>query len=109
MSDRRAITASGRPGPARRDLRGATRHDEAMIQAEVRRLARALRPYRVLRRDALQRKARAARWHEGAFERALDAAVESGAIKQLPRNFYGCPNTERVPSSENGQGERGKQ
>ena len=61
-----------------------------MIQAEVRRLARALAPYRVLPRSTLRRTAGAESWQEGGFDRALEAAVEAGKIKQLPADFYAC-------------------
>jgi hypothetical protein len=59
-----------------------------VIQAEVRRLARALAPYRVLKRDTLRRAAGADAWHEGGFERALSAAVEEGRIKRLSDELY---------------------
>jgi hypothetical protein len=45
--------------------RSARRHEEAVIAAEVRRLARALAPYRELQRDALRRTAGASSWREG--------------------------------------------
>ena len=69
-------------------VRQRRRHDEAVVQAEVRRLARALRPFVVLHRAALAREARAERWHEGGFERALSAALSSGVIERLPADFY---------------------
>lgn len=77
------------PIPEQKARRAANRHEEAVIQAEIRRLARALRPSRVMPREAL---ARAASWHEGGFERALDAALEAGAIKRRPLGFYGAAN-----------------
>lgn len=46
--------------PRRRSWSGARRHEQAVIQAEVRRLARALRPSRVKGRDALERSGGAA-------------------------------------------------
>lgn len=70
------------------------RHSEAVIQAEVRRLARALRPYGVLHRNALERAAGAERWHEGSFDRALSRAVGSGAIERLPAGFLRSPRSE---------------
>ena len=84
---RRAESQPARPR-AERDRRMARRHDEAIIQAEVRRLARALRPYGVLHRDALEQAADARRWHEGGFDSALDAAVRAGAVQRLPSGFY---------------------
>jgi hypothetical protein len=80
-SSRSPATRTGR----RRTLR---RHEDAVIQAEVRRLARALAPYRVLQRDARRRTAGAESWHEGGFERALAAAVEAGRIERLSDEFY---------------------
>jgi hypothetical protein len=64
--------------------REARCHDEPVIQAEVRRLARALRPDGVLHRDALERAAGAPHWHEGAFASALAAAVRAGVIERVP-------------------------
>ena len=81
---------------AKRDRRMARRHDEAIIDGEVRRLARALRPYGVLHRDALEQAADARRWHEGGFDSALDAAVRAGAVHRLPAGFYRTPSLRRV-------------
>ena len=64
------------------------RHEQAVIQAEMRRLARALKPYRILHRDALQHAAGADSWHDGGFDRALRAAVKAGAVEPLPGGFY---------------------
>ncbi len=47
--------------PWDRRRRRARRHQEALIQAEIRRMAHLLRPYRVLTSDALQRHAGTAR------------------------------------------------
>lgn len=65
-----------------------SRHDQAVIQAEVRRLASCLKPYRILHRDALERACGSENWHEGAFERALKEAVRAGAVEPLPGGFY---------------------
>lgn len=56
MSDRDQRSRRRDNGPPGRqgDRRRLSRHDEAVIQAEVRRLARTLRPYGALRRDALE-------------------------------------------------------
>jgi hypothetical protein len=78
----------GRAKRARRGRGAVARHDEAVIEAEVRRLANTMRPYGVLRRDALERAAGAAGWHQGGFDAALRAAVRTGAFKQLPAGFY---------------------
>ena len=64
------------------------RHDEAVVQAEIRRLSRALRPYGVLRRDELEHEVGARSWHAGGFGEALDRAVRSGLVKRLPFGFY---------------------
>ena len=69
--------------------RGALRHDEAVIQAEVRRLALALAPFGVLGREALAREVGAERWREGTFEQAVSVAVKTGVIQKLPGGFYG--------------------
>jgi hypothetical protein len=65
-----------------------SRHDRAVIQAEIRRLARTLKPYRILHRDALERACGAEKWHEGGFDRALQEAVKAGAVQRLPGGFY---------------------
>ena len=56
------------PGSTGGRSRHRRRHENAVIQAEVRRLARALGPYRVLQEDALSRTARAGSWHGVGFE-----------------------------------------
>lgn len=58
MTDKDELAAA--TAPERRTWSGARRHDQAVIQAEVRRLARALRPGGVSPRDARERSARAA-------------------------------------------------
>jgi hypothetical protein len=63
-------------------------HHLAVVQAEARTLAQALQPFGVLRKDQLKREARAAKWREGNFEVALQAAVEAGEIQPLPLDFY---------------------
>jgi len=48
-----------------------------------------------MRRDVLERSVRGANWNDGGFERALDAAVQMGAIKRLPLDFYGSADSDR--------------
>ncbi len=69
------------------------RHEEAVIQAEVRRLVHAIRPFGILRRDFLARESGAERW-AGGFERALQASVEQGRLEARPFGFYRetCPD-----------------
>ena len=69
-----------------------SRHEEAVLQAEVKRLVRALAPYGVLSHDVLRREAGARNWREPRFERALAAAVEQGEIEALPLGFYCLPH-----------------
>lgn len=64
------------------------RHEETLIHAGAVRLAHAIRPFRVLQKDALQQVAGAAHWHAVAFQQALDAAVEQGLLEPLPFGFY---------------------
>jgi hypothetical protein len=64
------------------------RHEEAVLQAEVRRLARAIQPFGILRRDALAREAGAEHWGQVGFGSALQAAVDQGLLEQLPFGFY---------------------
>ncbi|HSC04625.1 MAG TPA: hypothetical protein VLC49_14945 [Solirubrobacteraceae bacterium] len=60
-TDERTGTRRSSPSPASTSGRSRQRrrHENAVIQAEVRRLARALAPYRVLQEDTLRRAARA--------------------------------------------------
>jgi len=74
--------------PREHDRDARRRHEEAVIQAEVRRLARALAPYGVLHRNALERLVGAQRWHTGGFDDALAAAVRSGEIRRLSFGYY---------------------
>jgi hypothetical protein len=53
-----------------------------------RRLARALEPFLVLRRDALEHVAGAEHWQEDGFDRALSAAVREGVIEPEPFGFH---------------------
>ena len=69
-----------------------TRHERAVLHAEVMCLVNALSPFRVLRRDALARAAGATRWHENMFDRAIKAAVAPGQITELPLRFYALPS-----------------
>lgn len=82
------ITGKGRAAGERPRSRRGTRHDNAVIQAEVRRLARAIAPFGVLHHDSLRDLVDAGRWNEGGFEAALTAAVREGVVDPLPGNFY---------------------
>jgi hypothetical protein len=82
----RVMTPSSRGCDIR--SRSLTEHERAVRSAEIRRLVAALRPFGVLRRDALAQAAGAMRWHESDFELALGAAVEAGEIHELPLGFY---------------------
>lgn len=68
--------------------RRRARHDEAIIQAEVNRLARAIQPFGVMRRESLQKAAGAEHWHDGGFDTALEAAADAGVLTALPLGFY---------------------
>jgi hypothetical protein len=88
-----AFTRLEAAGRAQRTTRArqasiSDRHRVAVVQAEARRLARILQPFGILRKDQLKRRAGAASWHEGSFDSALHAAVESGEIERLPLDFY---------------------
>jgi hypothetical protein len=54
-------------------------------------LALALAPFGVLSRDALAEQAGVRRWRDGSFDRAIRAAVQTGAIEELPGHFYRDP------------------
>lgn len=65
-----------------------SRHEDAVVRAEMRRLARTLEPYGILHRETLERACGADKWHEGGFDRALREAIKAGAVKPLPGGFY---------------------
>lgn len=81
-----------------RSPRGNDPHDAAVLRAEVTRVVHALRPYRILRHEALEREAGAQSWHQQGFERALRAAVAAGAIEKLPLGFYRLPSARDTPA-----------
>jgi hypothetical protein len=58
--------------------RRRARHDEALIQAEVNRLARAIQPFGIMGRESPQKAAGAEHWHESGFDSALEAATNAG-------------------------------
>lgn len=87
------MTSTGKTGragttPGQRPPSISDRHRVAVVQAEARRLARILQPFGILRKDQLKRSAGAESWHEGSFDSALYAAVQSGEIERLPFGFY---------------------
>jgi hypothetical protein len=83
--------------PSSSDRGRRRRRDDAVVQAEIRSLARALAPYGVLRRDALERSAGARRWHDGGFDDAIAAALRAGAVKRLPFGYYRDANRNERP------------
>jgi len=74
-----------RPRPL---LRDTAAHEDAISQAEAKRVLRALAPFGVLSKEALEHECRAGTWHDGGFAAALHAAVKAGLIVELPGGFY---------------------
>jgi hypothetical protein len=72
-----------------------TNHDQAVVEAEIKRIVHALSPFGVLHRRALERAASADTWQEADFERALSTAVKKGEIDALPFGFYAIARGER--------------
>jgi hypothetical protein len=62
------------------------RHQQAVIQAEMRRLSRGLAPYR-LHRDAFRHITGVRRRRQDGFDAALRAALRSGSTKALSESF----------------------
>lgn len=77
----------GLAGSARKSA-ADPRHERAINRAGAVRLAHAIRPYGVLRKDVLAEVAGAGRWSAGAFQNALDAAVELGLLQHVALGFY---------------------
>ena len=64
-----------------------TRHDDAVLRAEVLTLVRELRAAGPLTRSTLAVRCHASRWRGGSFEAALQAGFRDGALRQLPFDF----------------------
>ena len=71
-----------------RGFRDGRANENAVIQAEIRRLVSAIRPFGVFNKDALAHKARAEHWREGGLDRALNASVDEGLLEDRPFGFY---------------------
>lgn len=69
-------------------LRDTAAHQDAVSQAEAKRVVRALAPFGILSREALEHECRAGTWHDGGFTAALRAAINAGLIVELPGGFY---------------------
>ena len=81
----------------------AESHRKAVLGAEIRVLVHALGPYRVLKREALEREVKAHNWRDGGFEQALEAAIEQQQVERLPFGFYRLPHPEppdEMPDTE---------
>lgn len=89
--------AGARRRPADDRRRAEAQRKDALLQAEVRQLMRAIRPFGVLNHDALARACRAHLWRSGRFEDALRAAVREGRLRPLGFGFYGA---RRIPARE---------
>jgi hypothetical protein len=78
------------------------RHHDAVLAAEVRRLARALRTVGPMPRPALARATGCDHWREGNFEAALEAGLRSGRLRELPLGFVAA--APRQPRTDAGSG-----
>jgi hypothetical protein len=76
------------------------RRERALNRAGAVRLVRAIRPFGVLRRDALAQVAGAGRWPAGAFQGALDAALELGLLEHVAFGFYQESRSKRASIQE---------
>jgi hypothetical protein len=73
---------------SRPPLRDTLAHEHLIAEAEAKRLLRALAPFGILSREALEHECHAATWHDGGFSAALTAAITAGMIDELPGGFY---------------------
>lgn len=69
-------------------LRDTPAHERLIAEAEAKRLLRALAPFGILSREALEQECHAATWHDGGFSAAITAAINTGLIDELPGGFY---------------------
>jgi hypothetical protein len=95
------------PTPARR--RRTSRHDDAVLSAEVRRLVRVLRAYGPLQRASLARISHAERWREGSLDRAVTEAIRDGQARELPFDFLATdqPGAARSSPSRSSEAQAG--
>jgi hypothetical protein len=90
--------------PAQTGRRRASRHDQAVLSAEVRRMVRVLRSFGPLPRASLARISQAERWREGSFDHAVKAAIRDGQARELPFDCLaaGRPRGDAGPSGPSG-------
>ena len=62
-------------------------HRAAVLDAEVRRIARQLSWCGPLQRDALARLCGASHWHEGSFDEAVRRGIAAGRLRRLPFDY----------------------
>ena len=80
--------SGGDEHPPRRLFRDTPAHEHLIAEAEAKRLVRALAPYGILSRSALEQECHSAAWHDGGFSAALATAISTGLIEELPGGFY---------------------
>lgn len=82
--------------------RRASRHDDAVLSAEVRRLVRALRTYGPLQRASLTEFSGAERGREGSFDRAVAEALREGQPRALPFDLIAADRPGAVQPGRSG-------
>ena len=73
------------------------RDDDALMDADVDRICRALSSYGVLPRQRLATEVDAGEWPSGRFGNALAEAVRRGRVVDLGEGFYEPSESERGP------------
>lgn len=88
MSARKKQSPSAQAGGARLTVRHpSAAHQGAVLDAEVRRIARELRWCGPLKRAQLERLCGARHWHEGGFDQAVRRGLAAGELRKLPFDY----------------------
>jgi len=87
VAERPRSRSGADPMPGAGGMARGSRREDAVLDAEVRRIFRELRYLGPMRRDVLARRCNAAEWKRGSFEDAVRQGVRRGHLRVLPLGF----------------------
>jgi predicted AAA+ superfamily ATPase len=82
-----ADTTPSHQGSAGSGRSWRSRHEELVLDAELRRLVRELYTIGPMPRSMLARSCHAYRWREGSFDEAVQEGIRRGVLARLPFDF----------------------
>jgi len=88
MFDRHGVHSPSPQAPQGRVAARRTQHELAVGAIQAEHVARVLRPYGILNREALKAAAGAQQWREGTFAGALSRAIDMGLIEVCPLGYF---------------------